>query len=207
VSATTTNEPERNEPARPVLPDPPLPLRTERLVLRTARVEDATFLGYYTDPEVARYLPFPALPPSALVARAANLAARNAPSEPGEPLAVMVEHEGRVIGDVMLRLTGPTPPGSSPSIGEIGWVFAPDAGGRGFATEAARALVDLAFEHYPLHRLMAQLDPRNTASARICERLGMEHEAHTRRDYLAHDGSWTDTSVYGLLREEWAARR
>lgn len=197
MSATT--------PERPVIPPPPLPIRTERLLLRVPSPSDAAFLGYYTDPEVAKYLPFAALPASALPARAEALTSRAAPSQPDEALALMVVHDDRVIGDVMLRLTGPTPPGGSPSIGELGWVFTPEVAGRGFATEAARALVDLAFGHYPLHRLMAQLDPRNVASARICERLGMRHEAHTRRDYLSPDGSWTDTAVYGLLREEWAA--
>lgn len=192
---------------RPVLPPPPLPLRTERLLLRPARADDVRDLGYYTDPEVARYLPFAALDPSALADRARALAGRTAPSQPDEALAVMIEHGGRVVGDVMLRLLGPAAPGAPPSMAEIGWVFSPAVAGRGFATESARALVDLAFTHYPLHRLMAQLDPRNTASARICERLGMTHEAHTRRDYLSHDGTWTDTSVYGLLREEWEAAR
>lgn len=202
---TGTIEP--TAPERPALPPPPLPLRTERLVLRAARPEDAPDLTYYTDPEVARYLPFAALDPEALGDRAVLLSERTAPSEPGDALAVMVEHEGRVVGDVMLRLVEPAAPGVPPSIGEIGWVFSPSVAGRGFATESALALVDLAFTHYPLHRLMAQLDPRNTASARICERLGMTHEAHTRRDYLGHDGTWKDTSVYGLLREEWEAGR
>jgi len=194
-------------PARPALPPPPLPVRTERLLLRPARPEDAADLGYYTDAEVARYLPFAAIAAEELAARAAVLAERTAPSEPGDALAVMVEHEGRVVGDVMLRLCEPAEPGRSPAVGELGWVFAPDVAGRGFATESALALRDLAFESYPLHRLMARLDPRNTASARICERLGMRHEAHTRRDYLSHDGSWCDTAVYGLLREEWEAVR
>lgn len=194
-------------PERPVLPPPPLPLRTERLLLRAARPEDAPDLDYYVDPEVARYLPFAALDPSALHDRAVTLAGRTAPSEPGDALNLVVEHDGHVVGDVMLRLTGPTPPGAAPSIGELGWVFSPAVAGRGFATESARAILQLAFDHYPLHRLMAQLDPRNTASARICERLGMKHEAHTRRDFISHDGSWCDTAVYGLLREEWEAAR
>ncbi|NYJ02749.1 aminoglycoside 6'-N-acetyltransferase [Nocardioides thalensis] len=202
---TDTVEP--TAPARPVLPPPPVPLRTERLLLRPARPDDAPDLDYYVDPEVARYLPFAALDPSALPERAVTLASRTAPSEPGDALNLVVEHEGRVVGDVMLRLTGPAPPGASPSIGELGWVFSPSVAGRGFATEAARAMARLGFEHYPLHRLMAQLDPLNTASARICERLGMKHEAHTRRDFLSHDGTWKDTAVYGLLREEWEAER
>ena len=96
---------------------------------------------------------------------------------------------------------------SPPAVAEIGWAFSPAHTGRGFATEAAMALVDLAFSHYPLHRLFANLDPRNTRSAALCERLGMTREAHLRRDFPAPDGTWTDSAIYGLLREEWAERR
>ena len=66
---------------------------------------------------------------------------------------------------------------------EIGWAFAPSYAGRGFATEAATALVTMAFDHYPLHRLFAHLDPRNERSVALCERLGMTREAHLRRDW------------------------
>ena len=110
----------------------------------------------------------------------------------------MVEHEGVAIGDVMLRLTA----GDPPSVAEIGWVVNPTYAGRGFATEAARALVDLGFRHYGLHRIFAQLDARNTTSARLCERLGMTREAQFRRDYWSK-GEWTDSMIYGLLRDEW----
>jgi len=48
----------------------------------------------------------------------------------------------------------------------------------------------------------AQLDARNTASARLCERLGMTLEAHLRQDWWSK-GEWTDTLVYGLLADEW----
>jgi len=191
----------------PVLAPPSLPVATERLLLRPVIASDSAAIGAYcADPEVTRYLPFPALDADGLAARMERLVAGTAPSQPGEILALAVEHDGVLVGDLMLRLGdrhGPTDP---PAIGELGWVFAPEHGGRGFATEAAGALVDLAFTHYPLHRLMARLDPRNLASARLCERLGMRHEAHTRQDYPDRDGSWSDTAVYGLLRSEWTGR-
>ena len=192
----------------PRLPPPPLPLRTERLLLRTVRPGDRDDIGRYCrDREVTRYLPFPALDEEALTARVDRLVAATAPSLPEEHLALAVEHEGVVVGDLMLRFTDRHGPGDPPAIAELGWVFSPEHGGRGFATESARALVDLAFAHYPLHRLMARLDPRNDASARLCERLGMRREAHTREDYPDRDGTWSDTAVYGLLRREWTPGR
>ncbi len=187
---------------------PPLPVRTERLVLRTVRPEDRAAIGAYcADPEVTRYLPFPVLDEEGLDQRMQRMLGGTAPGEVGEMLSLAVEHEGVTIGDLMLRLSAAHGPEQPPSIAELGWVFAPSYAGRGLATEAARALVALAFTTYPLHRLQAQLDPRNLPSARLCERLGMTHEAHTREDYPDREGGWSDTAVYGLLRREWEAAR
>ena len=85
---------------------------------------------------------------------------------------------------------------------EIGWILAPGAQGHGYATEAARLLLALAFDELGLHRVYAELDPRNTGSVRICERLGMRHEAH-HIEHMWLKGEWTDTGVYALLEREW----
>jgi len=184
---------------------PALPIRTERLLLRPFRsgdVEDA--LGYYGDPAVARYLLTEPHSRSDAERFVAERSQQTDPRRSGEPLVLAAEHDGRVIGDVVLILVGgELPAGQVPSIGEIGWSFHPDWGGRGLATEAARGMLDLAFGHYRLHRVKAQLDARNVASSRLCERLGMTREAHLRQDWWSK-GEWTDTLVYGLLAEEWA---
>lgn len=186
---------------------PPLPLQTDRLLLRTVRHEDAPSMRYYMDADVCRYLTVGPVDEAGMAARMERLVAATAPVEPDDVLGLAVVLGGRVIGDVMLRLKTRTSPEHPPSVGEIGWVFAPEVRGRGYATEAARGLVDLAFGHYGLHRVFALLDPRNVASARVCERLGMTKEAHLRRDWPEADGTWTDTAIYGLLREEWEEAR
>lgn len=193
--------------SEPTLPPPVLPLRTERLLLRAVVPGDRDAIGAYcSDPEVTRYLPFAALDEEGLTRRMERLVTGTAPGAVGEHLTLAVQLEDTLVGDVMLRFSAQHGPDDLPSIAELGWVFSPAYAGRGLATEAARALVDLAFTHYPLHRLTAQLDPRNVASARLCERLGMRHEAHTREDYPDREGGWSDTAVYGLLRHEWQAR-
>ncbi len=187
----------------PRLAAPPLPIRTERLTLRYITADDLDALRYYQDPEVCRYLPFSPFDDDALVGRVEMLAKRRAPSEPDEVLSLAAVHDGTLIGDLILRLSTRADDRTPPAVAEIGWAFAPSYAGRGFATEAATALVDLAFDHYPLHRLMAHLDPRNVRSAAVCERLGMTREAHFRRSWPEADGTWTDDVIYGLLREEW----
>lgn len=182
---------------------PQLPIRTERLVLRALHEDDVdSLLAYWGDPDVVRYVPFDAMDRDQTVDKAARLAANVAPTRTDEVLSVVIEHEHQVVGDLMLRLKT----GDPPSVAEVGWVINPTYGGRGFATEGARALIDLAFEHYGLHRVFAQLDPRNPGSARVCERLGMTKEGHLRQDWWGK-GEWSDTVIYGLLRDEWAARR
>ena len=189
----------------PRLSAPPLPIRTERLTLRYITADDIDALRYYQDPEVCRVLPFEVADDEALAARVGLMAERLAPSLPDEVLSLGVVHDGTLVGDLILRLRTRSNPQTAPSVAEIGWAFAPSYAGRGFATEAATALVDLAFEHYPVHRLIAHLDPRNARSAALCKRLGMTLEAHLRKDWPEADGTWTDDAIYGLLREEWRA--
>lgn len=185
-----------------------LPLRTERLVLREVRDADVdAVLGYCSDDEVTRYLPFGSLDREGVQARMERWRADLARDPADDPdrdwaLTLVVDHDATVVGDVMLRLKA----GEVMTLAEVGYVFSPAAGGRGLATEAARAIVDLAFEHLGCHRVFAQLDPRNTASARLCERIGMRHEALLRQDWWSK-GEWTDTAVWGLLRSEWAIAR
>ena len=89
---------------------------------------------------------------------------------------------------------------------ELGYLFHPDWQGQGLATEAARALVDLAFASLGVHRVFAHLDARNTRSARLLERLGMRREAHLVQNEWVK-GEWTDDVVYAVLTDEWAAQR
>lgn len=174
---------------------PELPVRTERLLIRRPRMEDAAALhAWYGDEQVARYLLTPALSREEMEAELVRRTSEG--TDRADVLPLVVEHDGDVIGDLVLFLKSP-----SYSQGEVGWTVNPAFGGRGFATEAARALLDLAFGHYRMHRVYADLDARNERSRLLCERLGMRLEMHALRDYWSK-GEWTDTYRYALLREE-----
>ena len=178
--------------------DPPLPLRTERLVLRRPVAGDAEALWrYYSDPDVAAYLLTPPLDRRGAEAEIRRRVARHDGEGRGPVLTLVVELDGEMVGDLFLMLKGP-----SYCEGEVGWVLDPRVAGRGIATEAARALIDLAFDHYALQRVTAQLDARNHRSAGLCERLGMRRESHKRRDYWSK-GEWTDSFEYAVLDDEW----
>lgn len=88
---------------------------------------------------------------------------------------------------------------------EIGFLFLPEFHGHGYATEASRELMRIAFVEWDLHRLIGRCDARNDASARLMQRLGMREEAHFRRNEFIK-GEWTDELVFALLAEEWSAQ-
>lgn len=178
---------------------PPLPIRTERLLLRRLTPDDAVDLhAYYGDAQVALHLLHPAY---SLRETEAEIRRRRAGTGTLEALNLGIELDGRIVGDVVLMLAPP-----SYVQAEIGWVVNPAVGGRGIATEAATALLEVAFGHYRVLRVHAELDARNLRSAALSERLGMRQEGSRRCDYWSR-GEWTDSREYAVLAEEWAALR
>jgi RimJ/RimL family protein N-acetyltransferase len=75
--------------------------------------------------------------------------------------------------------------------------------GRGYATEAARTLLQWAFDTLDLNRVQSETDTRNIASARVLEKLGFELEGTLREDCIVN-GDVSDSWVYGLLQRDWA---
>ncbi len=185
---------------------PEYPVVTARLRLRPLTTADIpALLRYRGDPEVCRYLPFAPMTEDVLTTRLAGDLGRTALTQEGEGLTLGAElvGAGELVGDVVLFLRSIDHGG-----GELGYVFHPDVAGHGYATEACRAVLDLAFDpaQLGLHRVIAQLDARNTSSARLAARLGMRQEAH----FVANEvfkGEWSDLLVFAVLADEWAALR
>ena len=107
---------------------------------------------------------------------------------------------GRVIGDVYFTVRS-----VADASAEIGWTLHPQHRSHGYMTEAASAVLQIAFDEIGLHRVMARLDPRNLPSVALCRRLGMREEAHLVED-VWFKGEWGDTGVYAILDREWSAR-
>ncbi|WP_382308930.1 GNAT family N-acetyltransferase [Herbiconiux sp. UC225_62] len=181
---------------------PEYPVETERLDLRPHRMADLDDLHrYHSDPEVVRYIPWPVRTLDETRAALESRTHQGVVFEPGQwlVLAMQVRDTGRVIGEVLLKYDSETD-----ARGELGYAMAADVAGRGYATEAARAVLGLAFDDFGLHRVIARLDARNEASARLLHRLGMRQEAHFRQDEWFKE-EWTDTLVFAMLAEEWRA--
>ena len=86
---------------------------------------------------------------------------------------------------------------------EIGYALGREHWGNGYMQEALRALLDYAFGELNLHRIEADVDPRNGPSIRTLQRLGFKHEGYLRERWKVND-ELQDTLFYGLLRREWA---
>jgi RimJ/RimL family protein N-acetyltransferase len=186
--------------------DPDYPIHTDRLRLRALGPADAdAMFAYKSRADVCRYLPHPPLTHAQVVERMAGTHTRSTLDDEGQALFVGVElrESGELIGDLVLFWHS-----REHRAGEIGYVLAPEHTGHGYATEAARELLRLGFDAergLGLHRITARLDPRNAASARVAERLGMRREAHlVQNEWLK--GEWCDELVYALLEHEWAGR-
>lgn len=84
----------------------------------------------------------------------------------------------------------------------MGYCFDDAVWGRGFATEAGRALLQWAFDTLDLNRVQAETDTRNLASARVLEKLDFVREGTLREDCVVN-GEVSDSWIYGLLRRQW----
>lgn len=121
---------------------------------------------------------------------------------------LVIERDGAVIGDLMLA---PENAWSQTEVAEraqgvqaeIGWCIDPAMEGHGYATEAVRELVRIAFEELGLRRLVANAFAANEPSWRLMERLGMRREIYAVRESLHRNGEWMDGIGYALLADEW----
>jgi ribosomal-protein-alanine N-acetyltransferase len=174
------------------------PLQTPRLVLRPITLADWPAIHrYMSDPTVTRWLPEGRLDE----ARAQAFAQRNA-GRSARAIAVIERETGEFVGHMVFH------PWFGPATHEIGWAISSAHQGRGYATEAARALTDFAFGALRCHRLVATCQPENVASWRVMEKLGMRREAHFRKALHQPTGEWWDEYLYALLAEEhFAAAR
>ena len=151
--------------------------------------------------DVSRYLEWEPLDRERAEARLAHRAGQTRITGDGQALALAVEEAatGRLIGEVVLAFTSEVS-----RQGLLGWVIHPDMQGRGYATEAALELLRIAFADLGLHRVIAECDPRNTASIRVMDKLGMRREAH-HIEAMWIKGEWVGSHVSAILEDEWRA--
>jgi RimJ/RimL family protein N-acetyltransferase len=175
-----------------VSPELSLPIETARLRLRRLASGDLAALhAIQSREDVTRWLGWSPRDQEQVRASLAAHIAR--PFDEGVVLAI--DLDGELIGTANVAV-------GEHRQGEIGFMLHPDHQGHGYATEAAAAILELAFGTYGLHRVCGRVEPRNTASVRVLERLGMRKE-----ETHPVEGEWQSEAVYAILAREWRAAR
>ena len=167
-------------------------LRTSRLILRPARPDDLEALhGILSNAEATRWW---STPPHASLdqTRVWLHSMIEAPRDLSDDF--IVEKDGRLIGKAgFWRLP------------EIGYILHPDAWGQGLATEALTAVIDHVFAVRDVAALTADVDPGNTGSIRLLEKLGFEKTGEATATFRIGE-QWMDSLYYGLDRSHWMSR-
>ena len=169
-------------------------LYTARLVLRPPCPDDVE--GYFAFARDPRYAFF-AFDGEVTRERIARFLERYIVGPPEVHPMFVIEHEGELVGSAQLDVDGPN------RLASLGYGVSPGCWGRGLATEAARAVVEHGFKSFGLDKIWARVDPRNSTSIRVLEKLGMQREG-VLRQHLIRRGERVDRVYYGLLRQEWA---
>jgi RimJ/RimL family protein N-acetyltransferase len=193
-------------PARPILVELPDQLEGSRVLARRYRDADAAALAATiasAQPELRRWLPgFEQLPSAAdCLAGIRQGEARWALREAFQ-LGLFARDSGALLGDLRLRPTDWGVPAF-----DIAYWLDPAATGRGYAAEAVRLLVALAFERLAAQRLVICCDQKNQRSSRVPERLGFVLEGCLRNQARGGDGELFDMLVYALTPADFARVR
>lgn len=175
-------------------------LETPRLFLRPFQAADLEpFLAYRNDPEVACYQGWDYPYPRTSAERFLAEMQQRTPGLPGKWFHFALEPKatGELAGDCAFYVLG-----RDTRQAEIGFTLARSHQGLGYATEAVTRLLAYLFDEVGLHRVCANCDDRNLASARLMERVRMRREAHYIENYWSRD-QWAGEYWYAILRREW----
>ena len=183
-------------------------LQTPRLQLRFIKENDAAALyGIYSDPEAMRY--WSSQPWQQMAQAEAHVAMTLAGYQDGTIFTLGIaladggerggQHHGELIGVCRLHQFN-----RQNRRCEMGYMLSRAHWGQGYMREALEAAIGHGLLAFDLHRIEADVDPRNTASAALLKRLHFVHEGHLRQRWIV-DGEICDTDFFGLLRADWDA--
>ncbi len=177
-------------------------LETPRLILRELALEDAVAVqAWAADPEVYRYMPWgPNTMEDTAVFLRGVIDARRAKPRSTFELGFLARDSGELIGAGGCRIRS-----VEHRAGDLGYVLRRAAWGRGYATEAAAALLEFGIRVLGLHRVWATCHVDNTRSARVLEKIGMRREGRLRHHVRAR-GEWRDSYLYAAIDGDPAIR-
>ena len=173
-------------------------LETQRLLLRPINNTDVKALyAYRSDKILNQYQGW--IPEK--ISDATEFIGRQAPNwnlpDTWFQLAIIEQSSEKMIGDIGVHFID-----QEDKQVELGCTLAKENQGKGFATEALNAVIDFLFVEMNKHRIIASVDPRNSGSIAMLDRIGFRKEAHFKGSYF-QNGEWLDDAIYALLKNEW----
>jgi RimJ/RimL family protein N-acetyltransferase len=174
-------------------------IETERLVLRNFEPADwSDMYEYLALPEIFEFEPGEPLDGD----EAVELAFERSKSD--TYIAVELRSTGKMIGHLYFSRHEP----HEHEVWEIGYIFNPSHQRKGYASEASAGIISHAFRNLGARRVVSYCDPRNTASWKLLEKIGMRREGHFVRNHFSkrdQEGNplWHDTYAYAVLRDEF----
>lgn len=174
--------------------------QTNRLQIRPVDVKDAeAMFKYRSDPETNRFLSL--IPKSSDDIYSFIKKTNPKINIPGSwfQFVIIETDSDQLIGDIGVHFLDD---GSDNRQVEIGYTLDKDFRGKGYANEALSKIIDYLFGQLKKHRITASIDPKNTNSIKLIEKLGFRKEAHFIESLFFH-GEWADDVIYALLAKEW----
>ena len=173
-------------------------IETDRLTIRVLESKDKeSFFAYRRLPEVCLYQFWKPLS----INEVENFIKKNSTTIPNTKntwlqLAICLRND-KLIGDMGIHFL------EDDAQVEIGYTLSPGYQGKGYALEAAKAVVDYLFVTLKKHRISASVDPENLKSINLLKKLGFRQEGYFKKSLLIH-GEWCDDLIFALLEGEWA---
>ena len=166
-------------------------ITTQRLHIRKFEIQDwQAVVNYMSDQTVMHYMP-----EGVLTAQQVQKFISDNRDE-AKHFAIVLREQSQVIGHLVFH------PYFGEHTYEIGWVLNPAYYRKGYASEAAQALLDYGFTKMKLHRIIATCQPENIASYRVMEKIGMRREGFFKK-CIPYGDDWWDEYYYAILQEEW----
>lgn len=173
------------------------PVSTQRLEIRPMRKGDREdFFAYRSHPEVTKYQSFRPSQIQDVDAFVAQMESAR-PNITGSwyQVAICLRENGRMIGDIGMHFLDDEQT-------EIGYTLSPEYQRKGYAAEAVYAVMGYLFGTLGKHRIIASVDPDNSRSMALLERLGFRKEAHFHES-IREGRKWLDDCIYAMLKYEW----
>lgn len=170
-------------------------IKTKRLLIRGFEFKDwQDVYAYTSNINVMKYIP-----EGVLTEKEAKKFVSKNMGDDAENFPVILVEENILIGHVIFHKY------FGEHTYEIGWVFNPKFQNRGYASEAAKAVLEYGFKDMNLHRIIATCQPENIPSYRVMEKIGMRREGFFKK-CIPNGNEWWDEYYYAILEEDFNKR-